>query len=415
MKKTVKKFITLLCAVLLLSTSAIFSFPSTASENESNAESKIMLQKEHSYGEWYVVVHPTETEFGLSRRDCSECDAYETKTIAKLSDAKLTDTHNFSGKEEIITPASCTADGSKKVYCTEDGCGAYRIVTVEKTGHVEIWGDEIKPTCRHPGARLKKCSICGVTLGMESIPELPHDYKTVSIVPPTSIEKGYTLYKCKVCGYENKGNFMAPVPEDATKIVVKTKRGFAGKTVLVNVILENNPGIWGMDLAVSYDKTNLTLNSVINGDVFADSEWTKGNLSAESYILSYEANGFENVSGSGVLATLEFTVNDEAQAEDFYEISVSYRSGDIIDAAFAEISPAVVQGGVQVIDVLYGDLNGDGIVNKKDSLLMKMYLADNTTQINEAAADVFPDGAINKKDSLYLKQYLAGLDVELGA
>lgn len=142
MKKTVKKFITLLCAVLLLSTSAIFSFPSTASENESNAESKIMLQKEHSYGEWYVVVHPTETEFGLSRRDCSECDAYETKTIAKLSDAKLTDTHNFSGKEEIITPASCTADGSKKVYCTEDGCGAYRIVTVEKTGHVEIWGDK---------------------------------------------------------------------------------------------------------------------------------------------------------------------------------------------------------------------------------------------------------------------------------
>lgn len=50
-----------------------------------------------------------------------------------------------------------------------------------------------------------------------------------------------------------------------------------------------------------------------------------------------------------------------------------------------------------------------------NSLLMKMYLADNTTQINEAAADVFPDGAINKKDSLYLKQYLAGLDVELGA
>ena len=68
---------------------------------------------------------------------------------------------------------------------------------------------------------------------------------------------------------------MAPVPEDATKIVVKTKRGFAGKTVLVNVILENNPGIWGMDLAVSYDKTKLTLNSVTNGDVFADSNGLK--------------------------------------------------------------------------------------------------------------------------------------------
>lgn len=46
---------------------------------------------------------------------------------------------------------------------------------------------------------------------------------------------------------------------------------------------------------------------------------------------------------------------------------------------------------------------------------MKMYLADNSTVIDTDAADVFADGVINKKDSLYLKQFLAGLDVELGA
>ena len=44
-----------------------------------------------------------------------------------------------------------------------------------------------------------------------------------------------------------------------------------------------------------------------------------------------------------------------------------------------------------------------------------MYLADNSTDIDKEAADVFHDGVINKKDSLYLKQFLAGLDVELGA
>lgn len=65
--------------------------------------------------------------------------------------------------------------------------------------------------------------------------------------------------------------------------------------------------------------------------------------------------------------------------------------------------------------IIYGDLNDDGLVNKKDSLLMKMYLADNTTVINQDAADVFADGAINKRDSLLLKQFLAGLDVVLGA
>ena len=64
---------------------------------------------------------------------------------------------------------------------------------------------------------------------------------------------------------------------------------------------------------------------------------------------------------------------------------------------------------------LYGDANHDGAVNKKDSLALKKYLADNTNPIDIAAADVTGDGVVNKKDSLRLKQYLAGWDVTLGA
>lgn len=199
------------------------------------------------------------------------------------------------------------------------------------------------------------------------------------------------------------------------QVTIESKKACAGKTVLVNVSLQNNPGIWGMDLIVNYDKTKLTLISVTNGTVFTDAEWTKGNLSGEKYILSYEAGGLENITKNGVIATLEFAVNENAQTDDFYEVSVSYKSGDIINVGFEEINPTIVSGGIRVINVIYGDLNDDGVVNKKDSLLMKMYLADNTTEIDKEAADVFHDGVINKKDSLYLKQFLAGLDVELGA
>lgn len=205
------------------------------------------------------------------------------------------------------------------------------------------------------------------------------------------------------------------VPSTNANVVVDSVKCVAGNRISVNVKLENNPGIWGMDLVVNYDKTKLTLNSVTNGMVFSDSEWTKGNLSGEKYILSYEAGGFENIIANGVIATLEFTVNDAANVNDFYEVSVSYKPGDIIDVGFNEPDVAIVSGGVQVIKCIYGDLNDDGLVNKKDSLLMKMYLADNTTVINQDAADVFADGAINKKDSLLLKQFLAGLDVVLGA
>jgi len=122
--------------------------------------------------------------------------------------------------------------------------------------------------------------------------------------------------------------------------------------VLVDVILANNPGTWGADLTVEYDKTKLTLVSVTNGTVFADSEWTKGNLSGEKYILSYEANGLENITANGVIATLEFTVNESASAGDFLDITVSYKSGDIINTAFEEIDPVVVSGGVKVINYL---------------------------------------------------------------
>ena len=64
--------------------------------------------------------------------------------------------------------------------------------------------------------------------------------------------------------------------------------------------------------------------------------------------------------------------------------------------------------------VLYGDVNGDNVVNKKDSLLLKQYLSDNDVRIDKEAADVQYDGYVNKKDSLLLRKYLAGWDVVLG-
>lgn len=201
---------------------------------------------------------------------------------------------------------------------------------------------------------------------------------------------------------------------DGPCVSVESKKASVASTVLITVCLNENPGIWGMDLVVNYDKTQLTLTNVINGTVFSDSEWTPGNLSGNKYILSYEASGFDDITANGILATLEFTINETATADSFTSISLSYNVGDVINVNFDDINLAVVSGGIHITDFVYGDLNGDGLVNKKDSLFMKMYLADNATVIDMQAADVYADGSINKKDSLYLKQYLAGLDVELG-
>ena len=62
---------------------------------------------------------------------------------------------------------------------------------------------------------------------------------------------------------------------------------------------------------------------------------------------------------------------------------------------------------------LAGDVNGDGIVNLRDSMLLQQYLADWEVEIITANADVNGDGIVNLLDSMLLQQYLADWDVVL--
>ena len=207
---------------------------------------------------------------------------------------------------------------------------------------------------------------------------------------------------------KNNANPNAPI------LQVESKSAKSGNSIAVKVLLKNNPGIWGLDAKLNYDKSVLTLTDVTNGDVFSSGEWTQGDIDSGQYTLSYEASGFDNVSKSGTLATLLFKVNDNAKKGTETQILLSYNEGDIISANFEDVHFETIAGTIKICDFIYGDINGDGAVNKKDSLLLKMYLANNKTEIDKEAADVFPDGNVNKKDSLYLKQYLAGLNVILG-
>ena len=110
----------------------------------------------HSFGEWEITVQPTETTSGLKRRDCLNCDAYETETVAILS-------HDHSEWDVIIL-------------------------------------DAVEPTCTKPGlTEGKKCSGCGETLlSQTTIPAKGHKYTSV-VTDPTCTEKGYTTYTCH-CG-----------------------------------------------------------------------------------------------------------------------------------------------------------------------------------------------------------------------
>ncbi len=71
-------------------------------------------------------------------------------------------------------------------------------------------------------------------------------------------------------------------------------------------------------------------------------------------------------------------------------------------------------GGDTPEDVLYGDVNADGTVDRKDLTRLAQYFARWTVEIDEAAADANGDGTVDRKDLTRLAQYFARWSVELG-
>lgn len=182
-------------------------------------------------------------------------------------------------------------------------------------------------------------------------------------------------------------NLSAMAKTTAPTITLDSVEAESGQDVSIKVSIENNPGIWGMDLKISYDKTALILTSVENGDFFQASEWTKGNLSADVYTLSYEASGFDDITTqSGTLATLNFKVSDTA-VTGAYGVTASYNSGDIINVSFDDVNFDITDGQV-IIKAKPVSVTGVSLDKKTLSL--------NTGDSETLIATVSPDNATNK-------------------
>ena len=197
-----------------------------------------------------------------------------------------------------------------------------------------------------------------------------------------------------------------PVPSDAPQIVVGSKTTMAGNTVTVDVSLKNNPGIISMMLHLAYDDA-LTLVSIgdtglmpgrVHGDVTDILFWDNGTSS-------------ENITVDGVIATLTFKVDEDAEPGE-YGIRLTYNNDDddIINLDFDPVEFAVINGKIKVSSVIIGDVDMSGSVNAKDRVILGRYLThwpgfDDTT-CNILAADVNGDGKVSAIDRVILGRYL---------
>ena len=110
---------------------------------------------------------------------------------------------------------------------------------------------------------------------------------------------------------------------------------------------------------------------------------------------------------------LTFTVLEEVE-DGFAEVTITDRMIGSIDGDTEEsLEFSVTSGGVNVVNSIPGDVNGDGKVNGMDLLRLKRYVSGQNVTIDEVASDVNGDGKVNGMDLLRLKRYVSGQNVTL--
>ncbi len=202
-------------------------------------------------------------------------------------------------------------------------------------------------------------------------------------------------------------------------IEIDSAYGKPGEYVDVNVKIKNNPGIIAATLTFSFD-SNLTLVKAENGDAFSALSYTAPNQLVNGGQITSSCRFFwqaddiadENIR-DGIILTLTFEISKDAKVGEAYNISVSTKSGDVIDKNINEYNLSATTS-VAMLDYTPGDVNDDGRINSIDVVMLSRYIVDDckfdadgyAVSINENAGNVNDDGRINSIDVVMLSRFI---------
>jgi len=121
-----------------------------------------------------------------------------------------------------------------------------------------------------------------------------------------------------------------PVVNDDPTITVSNVTASAGETVIVELFIENNPGINGTLLTLEYDESVMTLTKQRNGDAFEELSYQKPSRLESGCNFLWYGTDVEEVM-DGLILTLTFEISETADAGT-YEIKITTAEGDTTDA-----------------------------------------------------------------------------------
>ena len=202
--------------------------------------------------------------------------------------------------------------------------------------------------------------------------------------------------------------------ESEAVISVEEKWGNPGKTVDLDLILAENPGILGATITISWDES-LTLIADASGEAFNHMTYT----SPSRYVASgtnfvWFGNEVDEAI-DGTILTLTFQVSEAAHNNDILPVRVTYTQGDVIDENDNDVTLNITDGHIRVITYQPGDITGDGRVNARDLVRLSQFISDGcktdpdgyNAEVVADACDVNGDGRVNARDLIKLSQYIS--------
>lgn len=394
----------------------------------------IKAQKEipalgHSFADWNQVRAATCSQTGLEERTCGTCGTKEQRPIAKTQ--HTTETRNQQN-------ATCAIEGyTGDEYCAVCGELIQTGKTIEKVEHE--WGAASIvefSTCQKAGTACKTCRVCKerdyfvLPLGSHSGGSATCNKKAVCSIcgeeygalnpnkhsgktelrnkkDATTTETGYTgdTY-CLGCNTEIKHGKVIPVIPPATSAVVRVQNTSAmpGESIVVPVLIENNPGIAGFSFDLSYDDSILTLKSVTTGEAL-----TAGQISTNGNVVNWYT--MDNITTSGTILNLTFQVSDQAVAGES-EISVLPHEGkpNLTNETGSKVEASYQSGYLEIRQYQIGDVNEDDDITIGDVVVLNRCVLGKQTLAERLVpvGDINDDGDLTIGDVVILNRHVLG-------
>ena len=174
-----------------------------------------------------------------------------------------------------------------------------------------------------------------------------------------------------------------------------------GQTIALPITLSGNPGLCGLNFALAYDKTALTLTDYdCLGQLLSVSDWTVG-VGAGEKALWLQSDPTE---GNGEVLTLVFQVADQAPQG---ELTVTLEEVLAVEEGGSSPQVRVCPGTVTITSGIAGDVNGDGRVTFADAQRLRRFLSGQEVAIQNGSADLNGDGLVNLLDLQLLQRVVS--------